>query len=235
MAKSLNQSWDDVRSATQYSPNCLSYVIEEQGHKLSEDCLYVNVVRPSGVNDTADLPVAFWIHGGGFTTGGSAYARYNLSFIVEQSVKIGTPIVAVSFNYRLSAFGFLSGGEATEAGISNNGYRDQRLALQWVNENIAAFGGSPDKVTIWGESAGAMSVTAHMFAYNGTIASHSLGFHACSGANSYQAVMINSSAQLPANLALGQPSPASQRDSLPPKTPILFTTIWWQTPPVPHW
>ncbi|CAI6098743.1 unnamed protein product [Clonostachys chloroleuca] len=167
VAKSLNQSWDDVRSATQYSPNCLSYVIEEQGHKLSEDCLYVNVVRPSGVADTAELPVAFWIHGGGFTTGGSAYARYNLSFIVEQSVKIGTPIVAVSFNYRLGAYGFLSGGEATEAGISNNGYRDQRLALQWVNENIAAFGGSPDKVTIWGESAGAMSVTAHMFAYNG--------------------------------------------------------------------
>lgn len=225
MAKSLNQSWDDVRSATQYSPNCLSYVIEEQGHKLSEDCLYVNVVRPSRVADTAELPVAFWIHSGGFTTGGSAYARYNLSFIVEQSVKIGTPIVAVSFNYRLSAYGFLSGGEATEAGISNNGYRDQRLALQWVNENIAAFGGSPDKVTIWGESAGAMSVTAHMFAYNGTAVSYPPLVQRPSGANSCQVVMINSSAQLPANPASEQLSPALQRDSLPPRTPILFTTI----------
>jgi carboxylesterase type B len=81
---------------------------------------------------------------------------------------MGTPIIGVSFNYRLSAFGFLTGKEAMEEGITNIGFRDQRLALQWVQENIAAFGGSPEKVTIWGESAGAESVTAQMLAYNGT-------------------------------------------------------------------
>lgn len=99
--------------------------------------------------------------------GGSADRRYNLSFIVEQSVKMGTPIIGLSLNYRLSAFGFLNGKEAVDAGIANIGFRDQRLALHWVQENIAAFGGSPKKVTIWGESSGAESVTAQVLAYNG--------------------------------------------------------------------
>lgn len=112
--------------------------------------------------------MAVWIHGGGLYMGGSADRRYNLSFIVENSVNQGTPIVAVSLNYRLAAFGFLSGKEALDAGVTNIGFRDQRLALHWVNENIAAFGGSPDKVTIFGESSGAESVSAQVLAYNGT-------------------------------------------------------------------
>lgn len=99
--------------------------------------------------------------------GGSADRRYNLSFIVENSVELGTPMIAVSLNYRLSAFGFLCGSEALDAGIANNGFRDQRLALHWINENIASFGGDPTKVTIWGESAGAESVSAQVLAYNG--------------------------------------------------------------------
>lgn len=101
--------------------------------------------------------------------GGSADRRYNLSFIVQNSVDLGTPIIGVSLNYRLSAFGFLAGSEALEAGIANNGFRDQRLALRWVNENIAHFGGDPAKVTIWGESSGAESVSAQVLAYNGKI------------------------------------------------------------------
>lgn len=101
--------------------------------------------------------------------GGSADRRYNLSFIVQNSVDQGTPIIGVSLNYRLSAFGFLAGSEALEAGIANNGFRDQRLALRWVNENIAHFGGDPAKVTIWGESSGAESVSAQVLAYNGKI------------------------------------------------------------------
>lgn len=130
--------------------------------------MYINVIRPAGLDDTADLPVAVWIHGGGLTTGGSADPRYNLSFIVNRSVGMGTPMIGLSFNYRLSAFGFLTGKEAMDEGATNIGFRDQRLALQWVRENIAAFGGSPEKVTIWGESAGAESVTAQVLAYNGT-------------------------------------------------------------------
>lgn len=145
----------------------MSYTIEEQGQNLSEDCLYLNVVRPSLAKNTSNLPVAVWIHGGGLVTGGSAYKRYNASFIVEHSVELATPIIAVTLNYRLNVFGFLSGGEATKEGVGNNGFYDQRLALQWVHENIAAFGGSPDKVTIFGESSGAESVTAQVLAYNG--------------------------------------------------------------------
>lgn len=76
-------------------------------------------------------------------------------------------MIGVSINYRVSAFGFLAGSEALEAGIANNGFRDQRLALQWINENIASFGGDPEKVAIWGESSGAESVSAQVLAYNG--------------------------------------------------------------------
>lgn len=99
--------------------------------------------------------------------GGSADKRYNLSYIVEQSVQMGKPIMGVSLNYRLVAFGFLGGKEALAAGATNIGFRDQRLAIEWVHENIGAFGGSPDKITIWGESSGAESVTAQVLAYNG--------------------------------------------------------------------
>jgi carboxylesterase type B len=99
--------------------------------------------------------------------GGSADKRYNLSYTVQNSVELGTPVIGVSLNYRLSAFGFMAGDEVREAGITNNGFRDQRLALHWINENIKAFGGSPDKVTIYGESSGAESVSAQTFAYNG--------------------------------------------------------------------
>jgi carboxylesterase type B len=129
--------------------------------------LYLNVIRPSGINETADLPVAVWIHGGGLVMGGSADKRYNLSFIVEHSVDMGTPIIGVSINYRLSAFGFLTGNTALAAGATNIGFRDQRLALQWVHENIGPFGGSSEKVTIWGESSGAESMMAQVLAYNG--------------------------------------------------------------------
>jgi carboxylesterase type B len=111
------------------------------GYPISEDCLYVNVVRPAGCEDQK-LPVAFWIHGGGYFMGSGLDKRYNTSFTVENSVKIGKPIMAVTINYRLSAWGFLAGSEEIkESGEMNLGLRDQRLALQWVQDNIAAFGG----------------------------------------------------------------------------------------------
>ena len=111
--------------------------------------------------------MAVWIHGGGYFQGSGVDLRYNLTFIVEQSTKIGHPIIAVSMNYRLGAFGFLNSAEAFEAGDSNMGLRDQRLSLHWIHENIAAFGGDPSKVTIWGQSAGAASVGAQILAYGG--------------------------------------------------------------------
>ncbi|KAK8139825.1 Lipase 1 [Apiospora sp. TS-2023a] len=166
-AEPLNATWEGAKEATAYPLHCIGYGGDEVGYELSEDCLYLNVIRPAGVSETADLPVAVWIHGGGLFMGGSADKRYNMSFMVENSVKQGKPMIGVSLNYRLSAFGFLSGKEAMDAGISNIGFHDQRLALRWVNENIAAFGGSPKKVTIFGESSGAESVHAQVFAFNG--------------------------------------------------------------------
>lgn len=165
----LNETWDTPRNATEYSPQCIGYGSDTWvlGNYVSEDCLTLNVVRPHGVAADAQLPVAVWIHGGGLTTGGSSDPRYNLTFIVEQSVAMGTPIVAASVNYRLSGWGFLWSSEVAEAGAGNLGYKDQRLALEWVQENIAAFGGNPDEVTIWGESAGARSVAAQLMAYGG--------------------------------------------------------------------
>lgn len=105
--------------------------------------------------------------GGGYYDGGTPDRRYNLSFIVENSVKIGKPIMAASIAYRLGPFGFLNSDEVSGQGQTNIGLRDQRLALHWINENIAAFGGNPEQVTIWGESAGASSVGFHLIAYDG--------------------------------------------------------------------
>ncbi|KAH8900748.1 alpha/beta-hydrolase [Thozetella sp. PMI_491] len=156
-AQSLNATWAGVKDVTSFSPECVGYGKDQTIFDVSEDCLTLNVVRPKGYENDS-LPIGFWIHGGGFVNGGNADQRYNLSFIVQQSVKVGKPIMAVAINYRLSAWGFLAGDQVTGEGLTNMGLRDQRLALHWVQENIASFGGDPKKVTIWGESAGAASV-----------------------------------------------------------------------------
>lgn len=165
----LKSTWTGVRNATEYSPQCFGYGSDTWvlGNYVSEDCLTINVVRPHGVKPDAQLPVALWIHGGGLTQGGASDPRYNVSFIVQQSVEMGTPMVVASINYRLHAWGFLWSDEVNADGAGNLGYRDQRMALQWLRDNIAAFGGDPAKVTIWGESAGGRSVAAQMLAYGG--------------------------------------------------------------------
>jgi triacylglycerol lipase len=166
-AQSLNTSWTGTKNATAYSYECIGYGSDQWvlGNHISEDCLTLNVVRPSRSNGS--LPVAVWIHGGGFTEGGNADPRYNLSFIVQQSVDAASPFIGVSINYRLSGWGFLFGEEVLADGSANLGIRDQRLALHWIQENIAAFGGDPSKVTIWGESAGGFSVGSQLVAYGG--------------------------------------------------------------------
>ena len=167
--QSLNQSWSGYHNATQYGYACYGYGEDTfiGGHNyVSEDCLTLNIVRPSGY-EGQELPVAVWIYGGGWFEGTSLDPRYNLSFIVEQSVKINKPIIGVSINYRLSAWGFLYSEEIVKAGVANLGLRDQRLALHWLQENIAPFGGNPSKVTIWGESSGAASVGFQILAFDG--------------------------------------------------------------------
>ncbi|KAF1363405.1 alpha/beta-hydrolase [Lizonia empirigonia] len=163
-AQSLNTTWKGTRNAKEYATHCVGYGLDQIFYKASEDCLYLNVVRPPGY-DNKKHPVAFWIHGGTFTNGtscGGADQRYNLSFIVEQSVKIGRPIIGITINYRLSLWGFTSSNELANEGLLNIGLKDQRLALHWVQENIKVFGGDPKKVTIFGESAGAASVGFHV-------------------------------------------------------------------------
>ncbi|VUC21556.1 unnamed protein product [Clonostachys rosea] len=123
---------------------------------ISEDCLNLIIQRPSSTTPDSKLPVLFWIYGGGFATGSSV--GYDYSTLIQESVALGQPILVVMVNYRVGAFGFLGGKELQSDGSTNLGLRDQRLALEWVSENIAAFGGDPDKVTIWGESAGSLSV-----------------------------------------------------------------------------
>ncbi|OAG38359.1 hypothetical protein AYO21_07479 [Fonsecaea monophora] len=179
LPQSLNTTWTTARNATQYGYECYGYGSDQWvlGNVVSEDCLTLNVVRPSGVAPDAKLPVGVWIHGGGFTEGGSRDPRYNLSFIVQQSVEMNQPIIGVSLNYRLQAFGFIYGTEVMKAGVTNLGFRDQRLALHWIQENIAPFGGDPTKVTIWGElltnefsltkSAGGNSIGTQLIAYGG--------------------------------------------------------------------
>lgn len=171
--QTINQSWT-VKLATEYGAWCHSAPLTLPGfsqegitHEESEDCLTLNVVRPSGVDKSNKLPVLVWIHGGGLQEGGSADQRYNMSFLVQESVRMGTPIIGVSFNYRLSGFGFLPGRAVNESGIANLGLYDQRKALFWVQENIAAFGGDPSRVTISGESSGGISVGHHFLAFGG--------------------------------------------------------------------
>ncbi|THV00777.1 extracellular triacylglycerol lipase precursor [Dendrothele bispora CBS 962.96] len=121
---------------------------------ISEDCLTINVLRPSGTPAGANLPVMFWTYGGGFDSGVSA--MYEGTPIVAQSVARGTPVVYVGFNYRLGPLGFPQGQEADTRKALNLGIKDHHAALQWVQENIDAFGGDKTKVTVFGESAGAM-------------------------------------------------------------------------------
>lgn len=110
---------------------------------ISEDCLTINIFRPSGVTERSSLPVLFWTFGGGFDSGSAT--TFNGSAIVAQSVIRGTPIIYVNFNYRLGPLGFPQGAEAASRGILNLAIRDQLAALEWVQINIGAFGGDKHK------------------------------------------------------------------------------------------
>lgn len=123
---------------------------------ISEDCLYLNVWQPKGAKKGDRLPVAFWIHGGAFSYG----YGHEIEFDGEAYARRG--VILVSINYRLGILGFLAHAQLSAENprrVSGNyGLLDQIQALQWVRDNIAAFGGDPENITIYGQSAGAMSV-----------------------------------------------------------------------------
>ncbi|KAJ7033148.1 alpha/beta-hydrolase [Mycena alexandri] len=127
-----------------------------------EDCLFLNVHVPTVPKSKALLPVIVYLHGGGYDAG-------NISLYPTQNfVSLGSGgVIAVSVQYRLGVFGFLAGKEVKEEGDLNAGLLDQNFALQWVQKYISHFGGDPNKVTIWGQSAGAGAVLQHVVAHAG--------------------------------------------------------------------
>ncbi|KAJ8083149.1 hypothetical protein PM082_009018 [Marasmius tenuissimus] len=128
----------------------------------SEDCLFLNVFYPGDSAPAEALPVIVWIHGGGYILGSTS--GYDGGDLISQS-KGG--VVVVTIQYRLGVFGFLAGNEVHADGSLNAGLLDQNFALRWVNKHISKFGGDPEQVTIWGESAGAGSVLQHVVAEDG--------------------------------------------------------------------
>lgn len=155
--------WTGVRKATEFGAHCMQgKVFGDMNFRDSggsEDCLTLNVWVPAKPS-AAKLPVMVWIYGGGFVAGTTSEARQDGTHLAQQGV------IVVSMNYRLGVFGFFVHPElAKESGhnaAGNYGLLDQTAALRWVHENIAAFGGDPGNVTIFGESAGSFSVSAQM-------------------------------------------------------------------------
>ena len=155
--------WSGIRTATAFGSYCLQGPVfgdmNFRGVTGSEDCLFLNVWTPSKPS-AARLPVMVWIYGGGFVAGSTSEGRQDGSHLAQQGV------VVVSMNYRLGVFGFLVHPELTKESpqhaSGNYGLLDQLAALEWVRDNIAAFGGDPGNVTIFGESAGSFSVSAQM-------------------------------------------------------------------------
>lgn len=159
------ERWKEVRDASHYGHRCMQGRIYEdmvfQDSGPSEDCLYLNVFTPAKADRHKKLPVMFWIHGGGFQAGSASEPRHDGDYLPLKGV------VLVTINYRLGVFGFLAtpGLAAEDDGAAGNyGLMDQVAALKWVHANIRAFGGDPNNVTIFGESAGSMSVCALMTA-----------------------------------------------------------------------
>lgn len=147
--------WRGVRSAAEFGAACMQPRSPFFDYPtLSEDCLYLNVWAPA---DARRAPVLFWLHGGSLIDGAGSDAIFDGSRFAERGV------IVVSINYRLGALGWLAhpdlSAESRDGVSGNYGLMDQIAALRWVRRNIAAFGGDPDKVTIAGESAGALSVT----------------------------------------------------------------------------
>ncbi|KAI0059496.1 carotenoid ester lipase precursor [Artomyces pyxidatus] len=183
-----NAPYTGIHNATDYGPSCIQQNTTQpipsgldplalqfleleasdlQANDQSEDCLSINVMAPADASSNSKLPVVAWIYGGGFETGGTASETFGGSGIVQRSIELGQPVLFVSFNYRLNALGFLAGAEVEKNGLGNIGLHDQRQALRWMHKYVNAFGGDPDKVTIWGASAGAASVGLHMITNGG--------------------------------------------------------------------
>lgn len=157
------ETWREVRDATLFSDSCIqptfasSYVWRRAGFAVTEDCLYLNIWAKQSAEN---LPVMVWFHGGAHTSGQGHSQIFDGTTLAEHDV------ILVSINYRLGALGFLAhpwlSEESDHASSGNYGLLDKIAALNWVRDNIAQFGGNPDNVTIFGQSAGSQSVCSLM-------------------------------------------------------------------------
>ena len=155
--------WKGIRQATEFGSHCMQPTIYKdmtfRDPGISEDCLTLNVWTPA-VGKKEKLPVMVWIYGGGFLAGATSEPRQDGTNLAKNGV------IVVSMNYRLGIFGFFAHPELTaespHKASGNYGLMDQTAAIQWVRDNIAAFGGDPAKITVFGESAGSFSVSSQM-------------------------------------------------------------------------
>jgi para-nitrobenzyl esterase len=157
------RKWTGVRQTTWFGPRCMQLAVFSdmvfRSNAISEDCLYLNIWTPAK-SASEKLPVLVYFYGGGFVAGDGSEPRYDGESLAAKG------IVTVTVNYRLGVFGFLSLPDLTKESphhaSGNYGLLDQNAALHWVQRNIAGFGGDPRKITIGGESAGSISVSALM-------------------------------------------------------------------------
>lgn len=164
------EPWEEVRDATTYADSCLSLpelqrgVVDEwlfntylANLSRSEDCLNLNVFTPGDMSQPPleSRPVLVYLYGGGFLFGSSAYRLYEGDWLAKTG-----QVIVVTINYRLGMFGFFSTGNDIIRG--NAGLYDQNMALKWVQDNIASFGGDPQRVTLFGQSAGGAGVGYHV-------------------------------------------------------------------------
>ncbi|KAF9055813.1 carotenoid ester lipase [Panaeolus papilionaceus] len=173
-------------AATAYSPSCpqqklsdvtnidanLQGILENSGlhditNTIDENCLTLNVIRPVTTTDGETLPVVVAFFGGGFNVGDTASNDDFATRIVERSIELGSPIVFVSVNYRIGAYGLMAGREVYLEGLGNVGLIDVRIALRWLQYHLPSFGGDKNKITLYGNSAGASAAAIQMFAHHG--------------------------------------------------------------------
>ncbi|KAF9011296.1 Alpha/Beta hydrolase protein [Cyathus striatus] len=158
--------------------NISNYFNDHSTENESEDCLTISIIRPPNATAESNLPVVLWIYGGGFETGDIKEYDDNAAHLVTRSIELDKPVIYAAMNYRQDyilhtfrrtskRFGFLASREVEQARVGNLGLRDQREAMRWVNKYIVEFGGDPNKTILWGESAGAISISLQMLVNDG--------------------------------------------------------------------
>lgn len=135
--------------------------------QMSEDCLNLRIARPQGTTSASKLPVVVWLHGGGVVKGSAYDPHFDPDKLIDLSQDLKTPVIYVALNYRLTIFGFARTPALRDQHSLNVGMRDQRAGFQWIRDNIEQFGGDPDRVTVYGLSAGGTFASLHLMAYGG--------------------------------------------------------------------